>query len=63
MIDLEEVGFESMDGIELAQHTDSWRTFVNAVMSLRVSLNPGNFLSSLKPFSFSSRTLLHGVSN
>jgi hypothetical protein len=35
---------------------------VYTVMNLRVSQNAGNFLSSLGHFSFSGRTLLHGVS-
>jgi hypothetical protein len=34
---------------------------VNKAMNLRVSQNVENFLSSLKHFSFSGRTLLHGV--
>jgi hypothetical protein len=34
---------------------------VYTVMNLRVPWNAGNFLSSLGHFSFSGRTLLHGV--
>jgi len=35
-IDLQEVGFKSMDWIQLAQDRDRWRELVNAVMNLRV---------------------------
>jgi hypothetical protein len=34
---------------------------VNTVMNLRVTQNAGTFLSSSGYFSFSGRTLLHGV--
>jgi hypothetical protein len=61
-MDVREVGWGSMDWINLAQDRDRWRALVYTVMKLRVPLNAGNFLSSSGRFSFSGRTLLHGVS-
>jgi hypothetical protein len=35
-IDLQEVGWEGVDWIYMAQNRDRWRAVVNAVMNLRV---------------------------
>jgi hypothetical protein len=35
-LDLEEVGWEGVDWIDMAQDRDMWRALVNAVMNLRV---------------------------
>jgi hypothetical protein len=61
-MDLQEVGFEGVDWIELSQDRDRWRTLLTAVMNLRFPQNTGNFLTSRKPVGFSRRTMLHGVS-
>jgi hypothetical protein len=43
-MDLQEMGWESMDWIDLPLAGD--RALVNAVMNLRVQYNAGNFLTS-----------------
>jgi hypothetical protein len=35
-MDLREIGWDGMDGIDLAQNRDQWRALVNTVMNLRV---------------------------
>jgi hypothetical protein len=35
-MDLREIGWDSMDWIELAQDRDQWRALVNTVMNIRV---------------------------
>jgi len=53
-MDLQEVGCEGTEWIELAQHKDRCRSLVNAVMNLRVPQNVGNFLNSCKPVNLSA---------
>jgi hypothetical protein len=60
-MDLREVGWGSVDWIDLVQDSDRWRALVYTVMNLRLP-NAGNFLSSIGHFNFSRGTLLHGVS-
>jgi len=45
-IDLQEVGWEGMDWIDLAQDRDRWRALVNVVINLSITKNTGNFLTS-----------------
>jgi hypothetical protein len=35
-VDLQEVGWEGVDWIDMTQDRDRWRAVVNAVMNLRV---------------------------
>jgi hypothetical protein len=44
-MDLQKVGCEGMDWIDLAEDWDRWRALVNAVMNLPVPQNVGNFLT------------------
>jgi hypothetical protein len=61
-MNLQEVGGDCGDWMELAQDRDSWRTLVNTVMNLWVPKMRGIFCLAAEPVSFSRRILLHGVS-
>jgi hypothetical protein len=43
---LQEVGWGGMDWIALVVDTDRWQVLGNAVMTLQVPINVGNFLTS-----------------
>jgi hypothetical protein len=60
-INFEDIGFEGVDWIHLAQVGDQSRAFVNTVMSLRILQNAGNFLNRWTTISFSRHFLLCGV--
>jgi hypothetical protein len=45
-MDLQDMGWGSMDWIELARDRDRWQALVIAVMNLRVPQNAGKFLTS-----------------
>jgi hypothetical protein len=62
LMDHREIGWGSMDWIDLAEGRDQWRALVNTVMKLQVPLNVGNFLNSCRTGGFSRRAQLHEVS-
>jgi hypothetical protein len=45
-IDLQQVGWEGVDWIDLAKGRDRWRALVNAVMNLRVPTKRGRFFTN-----------------
>jgi hypothetical protein len=45
-MDVREIGWESVDWINLAQDRDQWRAVVNTAMNLRVPMKKGNLLTS-----------------
>ena len=45
-MDLQEVGREGMDWIDLAQDRGRWWAVVNVVINLQVPKNAGNFLTT-----------------
>jgi hypothetical protein len=61
-IDRSEMGWKHVERMHVAQNRDQWQVLVNMVISLCISQNARNFLTSWMTISFSRRTLLHGVS-
>jgi hypothetical protein len=61
-LDLQEVGGGCVDWMERVQDRDMWRALVSTIMNFRVPYTRGISLLGAKPVSFSTRTLLHGVS-
>jgi hypothetical protein len=61
-LDLENIGWDVMGWIALAQDRDQWRAVVNTVMNLRVPQNVGKFLSSCTTGGFPRSVQFHGVS-
>jgi hypothetical protein len=51
-----------MDWIHVDQGRDQWRALVNTLMSLRVPLDAGKFLSSCTTGCFSRNAQLHEAS-
>jgi len=45
-MDDQELRWEGMNWIDLAEDRDRWRALVNTVMNLQVPYNAGNFLTS-----------------
>jgi hypothetical protein len=44
-VDVEEMGWEGTDWINLAQAREKWQALVNMVMKLQAPQNAGNFLT------------------
>jgi hypothetical protein len=61
-MDLREIGWRSMNWIDVAQGRGQWRALVYTVMNLRVPYYVGKLLSSCTIFGFSRRAQLHEVS-
>jgi hypothetical protein len=58
-MDLREIGWGSVDWIDLTQDRDQWRALVNTEMNLRVPKNALKFLSNCTIGGFSRRVRLH----
>jgi hypothetical protein len=60
-MDVEEIGWQGVDWIDLPQDRDEWRAVVNKVTTFRILQTARNFLIRRGTISFSSRTLIHVV--
>jgi hypothetical protein len=58
---MDNVGWDGVDWIGLAQDRGQWRTLVNAVMNLRISRDAGKSPSNCTAGGLSRRAQLHGV--
>jgi hypothetical protein len=56
------VAREGKDWIDLSEDRDRWQALVHMAEKLRDPYNAPNFLSSLKPVSFSGKTVFNGFS-
>jgi hypothetical protein len=56
-MDLQEVGMDRGDWMELAQDRDGWRALVSTVKNFRAPKNAGNFLTSFEGWSASQEGL------
>jgi hypothetical protein len=59
-MDFREIGWDSMNWIDLAQKRDQWRALVSMAMNLRVPQNSRKFLSSCTNGGTSRRAELTG---
>jgi hypothetical protein len=60
-MDLEEIVWEVMGSIHLAQGRNKWRALLKTAMKFPVPQKAMNFLNRRKVIRFSKRTLLDGV--
>lgn len=56
-----EIGDKVAERINLAQNRIPWQSLVKARINIRVADNVGNFSYNSETISFSSRTVVHGV--
>jgi hypothetical protein len=60
-MDLQQVGYEGVGWIHLAEDREQWQCVVSMVINLQGPESAENFLSGRASIVFSKRTRLHGV--